>query len=560
MKKVIKNLISMSLIILVLYACDDSFLEEKVFDKLAPESLNDKLGYNAAEIGLYNTLSREFYTTDQDQTFIGMFQLGTDILWAPSGRSNGLARPYFDYTQLISTDWGASKVWNALYKIINNANIIIANAEENNAIGMSKEELDAFNAEARFFRAYAYNMLATLYGPVPLVLDPVDGAKTDFVRTPLSEINNLIVSDLNTAVADLPEVDKAVSEGRVNTAVASQLLAEVYLRIGENELAEDQCDLIINSMKFSLVDQRYGVRAGDPGDPFSDMFLLGNQRRSQGNTEAIWVLEQENPTDVTGGSTGYSQHRRVWGAAYHDMAGMQPADTLGGRGLGRVRLDNWVLYGLYDSGDMRNSKYSIHRQHYFNNTESKYDAVRGMPVPYGQNATFILSDASELKVFASDTIYKSAPYTLKWGQFDGRDVFGYGMFKDFILMRLGETYLLRAEARFKQNNTDGAAQDINKLRTRASAPLVNDTDITLDFILDERARELLAEENRRMTLVRTGTLVERAKRLNGVTSVAGGEIETTNGLQDYHMLLPIPQSEIDLNKDAELTQNFGYEN
>ena len=68
------------------------------------------------------------------------------------------------------------------------------------------------------------------------------------------------------------------------------------------------------------------------------------------------------------------------------------------------------------------------------------------------------------------------------------------------------------------------------------------------------------DENRKMTIVRTGTLVERTKRLNGVAPVAGGEIDTTNGLQDYHILLPIPQSEIDLNKDVELTQNLGYEN
>ena len=83
--------------------------------------------------------------------------------------------------------------------------------------------------------------------------------------------------------------------------------------------------------------------------------------------------------------------------------------------------------------------------------------------------------------------------------------------------------------------------------------------MSLDFILDERARELVGEENRRMTLVRTGTLVERAKRLCGTVTLAGGNIETTNGIQDYNVLLPIPQTEIDLNKDAVLEQNSGYE-
>jgi hypothetical protein len=243
---------------------------------------------------------------------------------------------------------------------------------------------------------------------------------------------------------------------------------------------------------------------------------------------------------------------------------MKICDSLGGRGLARMRLDNWVLHGLYGSGDMRNSKFNIHRQFIFNNPDKKYSPVYLKPVPYGKDTTFVFvnptkaGDTIKIKIAALDTIANLAPYTTKWGHFDPRDEFGYGMWKDFILMRLGETYLLRAEARFKQSNTSGAADDINVLRLRAKAASVSPGDIDLNFILDERARELIGEENRRMTLVRTGTLVERARRLNGTTKIANGNIETTNGLEDFHMLLPIPQNEINLNKDAVLKQNPGY--
>ena len=79
-------------------------------------------------------------------------------------------------------------------------------------------------------------------------------------------------------------------------------------------------------------------------------------------------------------------------------------------------------------------------------------------------------------------------------------------------------------------------------------------DLTIDFILDERARELIGEENRRMTLMRTGTLVERAIRLN-----SGDRQKPIKGLTATNLLLPIPLSEIQLNKDAELKQNPGYE-
>lgn len=557
MKKNIKLLISIVSMVLLTTACSDSFLDEKVLDSFAPESLNDKLGFEAAAIGLHNTFST-MYTTDQDQTYLGIWVLGTDEVWAPAGRSNGMARPYFDYAQLTPTDAGASKTWTSLYKLINNANIMIKSSESGNAIGMSQGELDAFSAEARFFRAYSYNMLATLFGGVPLITEPISGVKTDFVRAPLEDINKVIEEDLLFAIDKLSSINALVRKGRVHKAMANQLLAEVYLRMNKPDLAEDQCDAIINSGDFSLITSRFGVRASKPGDAFSDIFLAGNQRRSQGNKEVIWVIEQQNPTDVPGGSTGNPQQRRAWGGAYYDLPGMIVSDTLGGRGIGRLRLNNWVLYNLYKGNDMRNSKFNIHRQHYFNNPDAKYSTVYGKPVPYGQNATFTLADNSQLKIFASDTVFKYAPYTLKWGQLDSRDIFGYGMWKDFIVMRLGETYLLRAEARFKQNNSLGAAADINVLRNRANAANVSASDITLDFILDERARELIGEENRRMTLVRTGTLVQRAKTLTGTAPLAGGAIETTNGLQSFHTLLPIPQSEINLNKDAVLEQNLGY--
>lgn len=555
MKKYILPFIGAFLTLILVSGCDESFLDEKVLDAYSPQTLKDKLGFEAAAVGMYNQFST-FLTTTDDQTILGMFQLGTDIVWNPMGRSNGYARPYHDYATLTSTDGASVRLWRYLYRLINNANIMIKNAEGGGISGMTQDEIDAYNGEARFFRAYAYNMLATLYGGVPLVTEPVTQAKTDFVRASLDDVNALVINDLIFAVNHLRDIDKA-KEGRVNKSAARQLLAEAYLRTNQPDKAEIQCTEIIESGFFGLIKERYGD-VSKPGDPFSDMFRMGKQRRSQGNKEVIWILEQENPTDVPNGSTGYPQQRRIWGAGYHDEPGMEPCDSLGGRGLTRMRLDNWVLYSLYPPGDMRNSVYSIHRQHYFNNTQAKFDNIRGKPVPYGKDTLFVLANNDTIKIFALDTVYKLAPYTLKWGHFDPRDAFGYGMWKDFILMRLGETYLLRAEARFYQGKTGLAADDINELRTRAHAPLVSASDITLDFILDERARELLAEENRRMTLVRTGTLVERARRLNGTTPLANGNIETTNGLQDFHMLLPIPQTEIDLNKDAVLEQNPGY--
>jgi hypothetical protein len=124
---------------------------------------------------------------------------------------------------------------------------------------------------------------------------------------------------------------------------------------------------------------------------------------------------------------------------------------------------------------------------------------------------------------------------------------------------LRETYLRMgkpdlAEAQFKQGKLQDAANTLNVLRARAfpSYPNVGKieaSDVSLDFILDERARELIGEENRRMTLMRTKTLVSRVNRLN-----ANSAVNPVKGLSNTHLLLPILLTEIQLNKDAVLQQ------
>jgi hypothetical protein len=100
-------------------------------------------------------------------------------------------------------------------------------------------------------------------------------------------------------------------------------------------------------------------------------------------------------------------------------------------------------------------------------------------------------------------------------------------------------------------NLQKAADDINEVRNRANATPCIVGEVTMDYILDERARELLIEEPRRKTLARTGTLVERVKRYNM-------RISTRETIQDYHQWFPIPQSAIDANKGTKFGQNYGY--
>jgi hypothetical protein len=122
-------------------------------------------------------------------------------------------------------------------------------------------------------------------------------------------------------------------------------------------------------------------------------------------------------------------------------------------------------------------------------------------------------------------------------------------YNSLIYLRLADTYLLLAEAFFKQNKTDEAALWINKVRARSRATPVKGSEITIDFILDERSRELVTEEHRRYALLRTGKFVERVQKYN---NFAGPTIAKAP------LLFPIPQSVIDANTGKKMEQNPGY--
>ena len=549
-----KNKIYMvSLLILMgVSSCQNDYLDEKLYSSYDPTELNDELGLNAALVGLQNQYAawHTFLSLPNatGQGWLGCWQIGTDVAYNKSPADlDPWCVPFTNYANLTSTDPAVLYAWKWAYKIINNSNSIIA-ALDNPKTVLAQAAKDKIAGEAKFYRGLAYNTLVTLFGKVPLITVPVNGPKTDFVRAELTELNKLIVDDLVFAKTNLPTVNNVSSNvkgkmySRAHSAMASQVLAEAYLRMRQNSLAEAACDAIINSGDFSLVKQRFGVKANQPGDAFADMFIYGNQRKSQGNTEAIWVMEIENPSSVVGGTgsnlpagttdeIGFPQHRRVWGSRYHQQKGMVLTDSLGGRGISRIALTDWVLNSLYASGDMRNSKYNIRRNYYYNDpTFAKFGQKVDVNDPLVNTQRFIV------------------PQTNKWNQFDPKDPFGTAMIKDIIVMRLGETYLLKAEAQFKQGKLPEAATTINVLRSRANAAPVTAADITIDFILDERARELLAEENRRMTLMRTGQLVNRVI----------GRGQKITGISATNLLLPIPQTEIDLNKDAALGQNLGY--
>ena len=390
-----------------------------------------------------------------------------------------------------------------------------------------------YEATARFFRAYAYRYLVYLYGDVPFVDKIERNFRTDFTRTSKSEVLGHMIEDLEFAATNLPEDPDGVEPGKLTKWAAKHLLSEVCLMSGDYAKAEQAADDVINSGYFKLMDSRFGVGAKEAGDPFYDLFTENNQNRTSGNLESIWVMQFEYNT--TGGGGDYSDWtRRAWNPRYWDgLKGFVLADTLGGRGLAQIQPLTWWIEGddFYDKTDIRNSEFNIKRHWYYN--DPKYPDLLGKEAPITETTRKL------------SQIY---PVITKFFYGKKEDLTYTGNSKDRMRFRLGETYLLKAEACLRQNKNVEAAAAINAVRRRAHAKEITSEQVSMDFLLDERIRELVGEEIRRFTLQRTGKQVERVAKYNPYSV----------GFDEHNLLWPIPQSVIDSNTGAEFPQNPNY--
>lgn len=509
-------------------ACNDDYLQEEPKSFLAPENtfVNTK-GFDTALTGLYVQLRDEWGWYGGGLMYAPMFA-GTDL--CISGTRHPHFTPFEDYADNI---YGSTTIvkayWNWAYKTIGNANLIITATDNPEVKWDVDTDKQRVQGEARFIRAYAYRDLITLYGDVPIVDKVEKPFRLDYVRQPVAEVLDFMIEDLKFASQYLPETTE--QEGKLVRAAAQHLLAEIYLYANKADLAELSALAVIGSDKFQLMKDRFGNHTGEPGDVFSDLFKENNQNRQSGNLETIWAIQQEYNVNGGGEERYTDWSRRAWVPYYSKVTGMQLCDSLGGRGLGRLRpLEWWV--NSYENQDMRASKFNIKKEYWYNDPSSPN---------YGQKVEMTEDLDQNGFLYPSTTKFN-------FGKTDA-DPSYLNNLKDRVKIRLAETYLLLAEAQLKQDNPGGAAISINKLRDRAGATPVNASDVDMDYILDERARELFGEYPRRFTLVRTNKLLERVRAMNP---------KSQGTIRDYHVLWPIPQTAIDANSGAELTQNTGY--
>ena len=569
---------------------EDKFLEEKPLDfNSASNSYETAADYDAAITELYFLTREEFYTTYDRTTDLSKFA----DMWITADplKSNVVA-------DLSPSGAMAKFYWDENYKMIAQANTVISRLP--NSSKLTDDEKKVYEAKARFFRALAYRTLVLLYGDVPLQLEEVSTPKTDFVRESKDKVKAQVVEDLEFAAANLPEIN-TVKDGEISKPAANMLLAEMYLATGDNDKAINAASAVINNPNLALMEKRFGSQAKEDGDVFYDLFRPNNQNRASGNTEGIWVIQFE--TNIEGGGNNTSHYFWVpgsfWGERFFapqvdkfqlikpDGTRLQLfdwpiGDMTGGRGIGTHYATNHLYNEIWadDFDDMRNSEYNWPRRfkiHRTNVLDDNPELKAAMPDGYFDLENTVLPDGWSMETgfdggvaattqlpnrfMCGYSTKMTTPFHHPDAQYENKETYklagtGGKTFTDQYFFRLAEAYLLRAEAYVNKGDKNKAADDINELHKRANAKLCTADQMNLDYILDERLRELTCEEKRRLTLSRVGKLAERIKKYNPYFSAA---YSADNKDYDAHFdLLPIPLSAIQANKDAKLEQNPGY--
>ena len=521
-----------ALAILAAGGCDDLLTESPPHILVADNLYVDAAGFQAGLNGLYASVREEKHGMDgQNDIRTKAWSLGTDVAWGNGNETRVLG--YDLWGPLMNPtfrDLGVNWPW--LYRIVNSANTIIGRAE-NPQVKWTEADRNRIVGEARLFRAWAYRHLTYMFGDVPLNLEESSGEKirTDWERTPVAQVREQMEKDLLFAEEHLPNVSPR--SDRLNKAVARHYLSELYLAMGQPDRAEQKAEAVINSGDYRLVTSRYGIRASQPGVPFMDQFLDGNVNRHQGNTEVLWAFQYQQ--FVEGGAPRGNILRREWGNRYWQLPGLVISLEYGGRGIGRDAITKWSIDN-YEPRDDRGSHFAIRKFYLFNNPAT---------LPAGK----ALGDTIHLRWERERTSSWDWPQTRKWDWGDPNNLANSDAYNDVPYLRLAETYLLAAEAELKLGKVAEAAEHLNVVRRRSRASDVAPAQVTLDFILDERARELLTEEHRRYTLLRTGKWLERTRRFNPISAPHVAE---------HNVLFPIPQSVIDANLDRKMEQNPGY--
>jgi starch-binding outer membrane protein, SusD/RagB family len=426
----------------------------------------------------------------------GLDQLTTTSLWDSNNK-------FFNY------------MYNRIYYTASQANNVIRQVEP-----LSFSAKDQVKGEMRFLRSLAYFYLIDCFGKGPLLTE-ADAQGVVKPESSRQEIFTFIESELLDIEDKLPST---IGYGRANKNVVRTLLAKLYLNAevytGTARYADARiyAQKVIDEGGYSLVPDFTSLFSGD-----NDVTLAKNEiiyaliadplnSQSYGNTTYLvnGSLNGENMTLATYGATeGWAGHRAT--KAWYGLFGSNANE---------LAISNDDRAQLFFSNYLNPDPTKIHNYEMVD-YKKWYD---GFPCTKFRNTNF---NGTSIPTGFSGT--------------------------DFPLFRLADVYLLYSEAHLRGGGGSGtdALNYVNLIRNRSGATSINSGQLTLDYILDERARELNFEGHRRSDLIRYG-------KFAGGTYLWPwkGNVQNGTSIPVHYNLFPIPLRALQANPN--LTQNTGY--
>lgn len=480
-------------------------MEPEPLSFFAPENVYvDRAGFESLLVTMRRTLADAEYTGGRGSSLI-LAQWGETAAGFPRWMINRddlgpSGRGATDRYQQVSMS-------NEVYGYIKDANVVISRIDE-----IEWQSMDARNqilAEALWHRAYWYNRLVHSYGDVPFVGEEITSARIDFQTHSRWTILDKLEEDLEYAVQHLPE---SAVPGAVTRGAGYHLLSKVYLANLNFEQARDAASTVING-PYALMTERFGQDLDQTDKTVIWDLHRWYNKNDPANTETILAIVDrfeapEGARDGNGLRTMRTYHNDWWHSRHRDSqggAGMIDAgtkyDSLG-RGNPDVALTEFYQYHVWedhlgntweDTPDMRRGSdpnwYDVD-EHRYNNPESVDYGEPWDPANTSGDIRRLWTSMYALPIYKT-MVFESDPAARPMG--------GNG---DWYLFRLAETYLIRAEANYWLNNLAAAADDINAVRERAGAVPITAGDVTIDYIMDERVRELFAEGMQQNELAR----------------------------------------------------------
>lgn len=557
-KKIIKILLFATTIGLLLGSCEDDLEIGPEDNRLVSEgALQTEANYESFLAKLYtglsvfgqgNGTSNDISTIRNDfsgylRLYYQMQELPTDesvIAWSDDG-------PIQDLNTQTWTNGhvGVAAMYERIFFQVAQANEFLRQSAPGvlSSKGLSNESLfRQLRAEARFLRALSYWHGLDMFGDTTFVTEN-DGAGAP-PQTTRAALFEYIESELLAIQEDLPEPNQISNYGRADKAAVWALLSKLYLNsevyLGEGNGRFNDCIDVCNQ----IINAGYSI---DVNQPYQNLFLADNDAFSTLNTsesEAIFTIPHDGVRTRSTGSYGTFIINASLSAEIQAEGDFGTTQAWGGIRATSVLID---LFGTPTNEPMPNS--------------DDPNAPEDIQLEWEDQRIISFTPGHRREVESLTTFTDGYAITkFKNLTVDGQPGSDSQQFTDmdFHMFRLADIYLTYAESvlRGATNGDMNAALDfVNILRTRAyggsTANNISSAELTLDFIIDERGRELYWENHRRTDLIRFNRFTE-----NSIWEFKGG-VQGGQTTPEFRNLYPIPQSEINVNTNN-IEQNPGY--